>query len=76
MKGPFTPRHLRKRHNNKGGTKDKSKQQAFARAAQWSKRFIHQSASMLASPAMAGQYAEWEEAARRGALRRSTGNAK
>ena len=54
----FNPRHLRKKFANTGG-KDIAKQRAFRAAAKYSKRFIHQSASFLESPAVAPQYADW-----------------
>lgn len=68
----FVPRHMRKRYNNKSGAKDPTKSKAFARAAAWSKRFIHQSADQLAKPSVAPAYHEWCEAARKGVLRRTS----
>lgn len=68
----FNPRHLRKRYNNKSGGKDPTKSRAFARAAKWSKQFIHQSASALAKPPLAAGYHDWSNAARKGVLRRSS----
>ena len=65
----FTPRHLRKRYNNKSGAGDKNKSDAFRKAAQWSKRFIHLSANALAAAKVAPHYAEWCEASRKGSLR-------
>lgn len=67
--GTWTPRHLRKRYNNKSGSGDSSKAQAFKRAAKWSKRFIHQSYDALQKAAIAPHYHEWSEAAKRGSLR-------
>lgn len=64
----YTPRHLRKKHRNNGGTKDPSKRQSFRRAAQYSKRFIFQSASMLEKMP---DYPEYCEACRRGVLRKA-----
>lgn len=55
----FTPRRLRKRYNNKSGTRDSAKSKAFSRCKTISNKFIHQSASALASPAFANQYAEY-----------------
>lgn len=55
----FTPRHLRKHYNNKSGSQDSAKSKAFRRCKLRSDQFIHQSASALASPALANQYAEY-----------------
>lgn len=66
----FNPRHLRKKFNNKSGGNDLEKSRAFRRVAAWSKQFIHQSASTLASPAFAARYEVFSEACRRGTLRR------
>lgn len=57
----FVPRHLRKRYVNKSGPGKDVKQKAFKRCARISKRFIHQSASVLESPRFATQYAEFCE---------------
>lgn len=62
----FTPRHLRKRYNNKSGAGDKDKQRAFRRAALWSKKFIHLSANALAKPSIASEYAKWCDRSREG----------
>jgi hypothetical protein len=62
----FTPRHLRKRYNNKSGAGDKDKQRAFKRAAAWSKRFINQPASYLEKPSVAPHYAVWCNRSREG----------
>lgn len=72
--GGYTPRHLRKRGNDHGAIKDKSKQLAFRRAKGWSDRFIHQKASQLAKEPLASAYREWGESAQ--ALRRTAGGAK
>lgn len=66
----FNPRHMRKKFNNKSGSQDSAKSQAFRRAAQWSKQFINQSASALESPRLAFGYSVWSDAARRGNLRK------
>lgn len=55
----FTSRHLRKRYNNKSGSQDSTKSKAFRRCKLRSDQFIHQSASVLASPALANQYAKY-----------------
>lgn len=52
----FTPRHLRRGYSNKSGPKDPTKSRAFRRCKRISDLFIHQSASALASPALAAQY--------------------
>lgn len=62
----FTPRHLRKKYNNRSGGGDREKAAAFRRAALWSKQFIHQSASYLERPAIAPHYAKWCDKARLG----------
>lgn len=67
--GTWTPRHLRKRFNNKSGSGDSAKAAAFKRAARWSKRFIHLSYNALSKPHIAPHYAEWGEAAKKGSLR-------
>jgi len=70
MASVFVPRHLRKGYVNRGGSKDQQKQQAFRRAAQYSKRFITQSASFLERPTVAPQYAEYCGVCDREALRK------
>lgn len=62
----FTPRHLRKKYNNKSGSGDADKARAFRRAAAWSKQFIHQPASYLEKPHVAVHYAKWCERSRAG----------
>lgn len=54
----FTPRHMRKGYTNKSGDSGKDKQRAFKRAAQVSKRFIHQKASQLEGNYQYLQYCE------------------
>lgn len=55
----FTPRHLRKSRVNKSGPSDKTKSLAFRRCKRISDRFIHQSASALASPTLASAYVNY-----------------
>lgn len=57
--GTWTPRALRSRYNNKSGNVDAAKSKAFRRCKLRSDRFIHQSASALASPALASQYSKY-----------------
>lgn len=57
--GTWTPRALRKRYNNKSGGVDSTKSNAFRRCKQRADKFIHQSASALASPAISQQYAQF-----------------
>lgn len=57
----FVPRKLRKKFSNKSGTVDQTKSKAFRRCALISKQFIHQSASALASPALATKYERYCE---------------
>lgn len=66
----FNPRHLRKKFANRNGSEDATKSRSFRRAAQYSKRFIHQSASALESPKFAHDYAIYSEQVRKGVLRK------
>lgn len=55
----FTPRHLRRGAVNKSGPGKQEKSRMFRHAKRYSDRFIHQSASMLANPRLANDYAEY-----------------
>ena len=59
--GTWTPRKLRSRYNNKSGSQDASKKQAFRRAAQRSKRFIKQGYNALMKPSLNQHYMRWGE---------------
>lgn len=65
----FTPKHLRRGGAARNGSVGIEKTQAFRRAAQWSKRFIHQSASRLAKADLAADYEVYCERSRNGSLR-------
>lgn len=67
----YTPRSMRRKGNDHGAVKDKSKQLAFRRAKAWSDRFIHQKASQLAKEPLATAYREWNASA--GFLRKTAG---
>ena len=63
----FNPRHLRKRHAaRRSGPKDPGKSKAFRRCKRISDRFIHQSASALESPSIAGPYLAYRQATVKG----------
>lgn len=72
--GGYTPRNMRRKGNDFGATRDTGKTAAFARAKQWSDRFIHQKASQLAKEPLASAYREWNASA--GFLRKSGGKGK
>lgn len=69
MTSSYTPRHLRRKKNaSRNGSVDITKSQAFRKAAQRSKKFIHQSSSMLESK-LHHDYREYCGTCDRGSLR-------